>query len=436
VTGVLAVVASALCADSSHRLDTTVNSDTKLRLIGRQNQAFSRCTPNIVKTLHKYLVREVLVSLLMTLTVFTLVVLLFNVLKEILPLLVNGQVRMWLVMKAVGLLIPFACVYGLPMGFITAALLVFGRFSADQELTAARASGISLFSLISPVLLLSLFCCGLSAWFNMDLGPRSRVAYINLKSEIRSDLGKMQLPEGKVINEFPGYVFYAAKNHDGNLEDVRILKFGNETNAETTLRAPRGRIEMDLTNKQLILHLFDARTVTFSGARISIGSSPELTLNFDLNLATNQVYKPKISDMTFWQLRDQLEDLKKKLGAPPVVVKASSEELRAQLREADKQRNDLTEPVLVEMHRQIAFSFACFGFTLVGIPLGIRVHRRETNVGVAIALGLVLVYYTFIMLGDSLSARPEFVPHQILWMPNFIFQAVGAVLLWRANRGI
>jgi lipopolysaccharide export system permease protein len=408
----------------------------KLRLIGVQNQAFSRCASYIVKTLSKYLIREILVSLLMTVAVFTFVVLLFNVLKEILPMLVSGRVSLWLVLKAIGLLIPFACVYALPMGFITAALLVFGRFSADQELTAARASGISLFSLISPVLLLSLFCCGLSAWFNMDLGPRSRVAYISLKRQFLSDLDKVQLPEGKVINDFPGYVFYAAKNHDGNLQDVRILKLGDETNAETTLRAPRGRIEMDLPNKQLVLHLFDARTVTFSGARISIGSSPELTLNFDLNEATNQPYKPKISDMTFWQLGGELNDLEKKLGSRPVVEEASSAELRAQLREAERQRSDLTEPVLVEMNRQIAFSFACFGFTLIGIPLGIRVHRRETNVGVAIALMLVLVYYAFIMLGESLSARPEFVPHLILWLPNFIFQAVGAVLLWRANRGI
>jgi lipopolysaccharide export system permease protein len=138
--------------------------------------------------------------------------------------------------------------------------------------------------------------------------------------------------------------------------------------------------------------------------------------------------------MTFWQLRQELRDLENL--SVSVTGTNSPAELREQLAALQTQKKDFTEPVLVAMHLQVAFSFACFGFALVGIPLGIRVHRRETNIGIAIALMLVVVYYGFVMLGESLSAHPEFYPHLILWVPNFIFQAVGAVLLWRANRGI
>jgi lipopolysaccharide export system permease protein len=373
-----------------------------------------------VKTLHNYLTRQVFASLLLTVAVFTFVLLIGDALKEILPLLI-------------GLLIPFLWAFALPMGFLTATLLVFGRFSADQELTAARASGISLLSLISPVLLLSIFFCIVNAWINMDIGPRSRVACKNLIFQLRGELVGAQLPEGQFIRDFPGYIFYAEKNDGGKLENVMVFWLDRNT----TIQAPQGQVEVNATNKQFTLDLFDARSVTITtngGAVLtSVREWPITPGGF--NTATNQFLKPKISDMTFGQLRDELRDLERQLALPPPAA-TNSDQLRAQLREAGKQRQDLTEPVRVMMNRQIAFSFACFGFTLVGIPLGIRVHRRETNIGVAIALGLVLVYYSFMILAYSLSARPEFAPHLIVWLPNFIFQAVGAVLLWRANRGI
>ena len=387
-----------------------------------------------VKTLHKYLVGQVLASLFLTVAVFTFVLLLGNALKDILTLLINGQVRFGIVVEAIGYLIPFVLVFALPMGLLTSTLLVFGRFSADRELTAVRASGISLLSLVMPVLLLSLFFCVVSAWINMDLGPRSRVASKDLISRARSELVNMQFPEGH--SYIPGYIFYVEKNHDGNLQNVMVDVLQSETRPSTFIHAPRGKLETDFHNKQLILHLFDAwsETETSNGTHTIISSLPELFFNFDLNAATNRVSKPSISNMTFWQLHDEMNELKRKLNLPQPALEASSKESGAQLHEAEKER--LIEPIRVAMHQQIAFSFACFGFTLIGIPLGIRVHRRETNIGVAMALVLVVIYYSFIMLGGSLSSRPEFLPHLIFWVPNFIFQIVGAVLLWRANRGI
>jgi lipopolysaccharide export system permease protein len=390
-----------------------------------------------LKTLHKYLARQVLASLLMTVVVFTFVLLIGDALKEILPLLINGQARFSTIFGIIGYLIPFILVFALPMGLLTAMLLVFGRFSADQELTAARAGGVSLLSLVSPILLLSLFCCGLSAWVNMDLGPRSRVACKNLIFQLSAnpDFISGQLPEGRFVSDFPGYIFYIGKNRGGNLENVTVMWLARNT----TIQAPRGQIELNTTatNRQLILTLFDARAVTImtNGSSPVVFSFGKLPIPVDLNTATNHDSSLKISDMTFGQLRDELRNLERQLSLPPPAA-TNSAELRAQLDEAREQRNDLTEPLRVAMNRQVSFSFACFGFTLVGIPLGIRMHRRETNIGIGIALGLVLVYYSFIILGNSLSARPEFAPHLIVWLPNFIFQAVGAVLLWRANRGI
>jgi lipopolysaccharide export system permease protein len=388
---------------------------------------------SFLKTLHKYLVGQVFVSLVLAVAVFTAVLLVGNALREILMLLSITHVSLMFLVRAILYLIPFVWVFALPMGMLTATLLVFGRFSADQELTAARASGVSLLSLITPVLLLSLLCCTLSAWFNLELGPRCRVAYKGLFTELQSAIMNGQLPEGRFIRDFPGYIFYVEKNDGGRLENVMIYRLQNETNVDMTLRATRGQLNPNRASNQLALDLFDVHSVTIGAHGNFINATPSMSLNFSMNTVTNRSEPPRISDMTFMELRHELHELEKVNLTPGTNSPAS---LKQQMQIMRLQQKDLLEPVRVEMHREISFSFACFGFTLVGIPLGIRMHRRETNIGIAIALVLVVVYYAFIMLGESLSARPEFCPHLILWIPNFIFQAIGAVLLWRANRGI
>ena len=389
-----------------------------------------------LKTLHAYLVRQILASLLITVMVFTFVLLLGNALQQVLPLLVNHQVTFGVVAQMTGLLVPFAWVFALPMGMLTATLLVFGRFSADQELTAVRASGISLLSLISPILLLSLALCALSALVNTEIGPRCRVAYTSMLFNLRMQLTAAQLPEGRFIKDFKGYIFYVDKNRGGELQDVQAWVLKDETNMVTYVRAARGRLEVDAPNRRITVYLYDGKSVTMREGRMEFGAFTELPpQQFDIG-GRQTAFRPAISDMTSSQLWDELHDMERRLKLSEPSQDLSAEQLRLRKRELARLAGDPTTPIRFQIHQQLAFSFACFGFTLVGIPLGIRMHRRETNVGIAVALVLVVVYYSFIMLGKALDTRAEYAPYLIVWLPNFIFQAIGAVLLWRANRGV
>lgn len=364
----------------------------------------------------------------MTVLVFTFVLLLANILREVLTLLVNRQATLGIVAEAIGLLIPFVWVFSLPMGMLTATLLVFGRFSADQELTAVRASGISLLAVITPVLLLSLALCCVSALVNMELAPRCRVAYTRLVDSLRLQFSNIQLPEGRFIKEHPGYIFYVGKNRRGELQDVMVFVLKGESNIVASIHAPRGRVRLNSAARKLEIDL-ERTTGIFEGGAPGGGD-----LTMELDLSPTRRSAPRISDMTFTQLKEELRDLESRVVLQGALTNLTPEVIRAKQKELLKRKDDLTTPIRFQLHRQVAFSFACFGFTLVGIPLGIRLHRRETNIGMAVALVLAAVYYSFIIWGDAMDTRPEMAPHLIVWIPNFIFQAVGAVLLWRANR--
>ncbi|HWC59995.1 MAG TPA: LptF/LptG family permease, partial [Verrucomicrobiae bacterium] len=217
-----------------------------------------------MKTLYGYLLRQVMASLVMTMMVFTFVLLVANALQQLLPLLVKGQATFLMIGEAFALLIPFVFAFALPTAMLTSTVLTFERFSGDQEFTAARASGISLLSLSAPILVLSLFLCGLSAAINMYIAPTCRVAYNGLRYDMKSTLANFKLPEG--YTELPGdkpddpsYTIYTRRNRNQYLQDVMVYEVEQGTNSHTVI-APTGHISVDATNQQLVLTLTNATT--------------------------------------------------------------------------------------------------------------------------------------------------------------------------------
>ena len=389
-----------------------------------------------MKTLHLYLARQMLATLGMAVFVFTFILLLGNVIKEILQLLINRQATLGLALHAILLLIPYVLAFSLPIAMLTAALLVFGRFSADQELTAARASGISLVSLITPVLLLSVAVSALCAWLNFDIAPASRTAYKTLLFNAQTNGAASPLRSGEQTR-MGNYLIQADLVHpDGtNLDGVRVLEWTREGESKRWAQAPTAMLARDpghQTNFVLTLYGASAWEYTTNGWAPCAGGLLPLTIN--MGEQAQALLTLPVSDMTFRQLWKLWHDLERSQPAPVPQDKPDDPAAKSR-RKVREIISDSVTPVMVYMNREVAFSFACIGFTLIGIPLGIRAHRRETSVGVATALVLMLIYYSFIVLAQAWQNHPERAPCVIVWLPNFIFQLVGAALLWRANRG-
>ena len=87
--------------------------------------------------------------------------------------------------------------------------------------------------------------------------------------------------------------------------------------------------------------------------------------------------------------------------------------------------------ILFEINRRSAMAFSSLALVLVGIPLGIRSHRKSAGVGVASSLGIFLAFYLMTMLAQSLVKVPAAQPHLIIWLPVVVFAGAGIYLVRR-----
>jgi lipopolysaccharide export system permease protein len=113
------------------------------------------------------------------------------------------------------------------------------------------------------------------------------------------------------------------------------------------------------------------------------------------------------------------------------------EERRSILEEEAASNSGLSvKRLAVQFHVQqnCAYAFSIFSLAIFGVPLAIRVGRRESYANLAIALVITLIFYALMIAVSWMEGRVALRPDLLIWLPNVIFQSLGLYLLARANR--
>jgi len=369
-----------------------------------------------VRILYRYLTGQMMAATAGAVAVLSLIIVLGNAFKQIFELLVNDELPISLIFKMVGLLIPQALTFTMPWGILVAALIVFGRMSQDLELQAIRAAGIGLVPLVAPVILFGLFLSAVCFYNNAVVVPMTLQKFKSVLLDIGRDNPAFLIRAGEAMDRFPGYRIYIGKKNGTDLSDINIWELDPSGVPRRNIRAEKGSLSADLDDLSLTITLQKARqeergenAADLNGIRAGL-SADQLPLKISLRSFLNP------DDMKDIRIAG-LGDLTNRILSP-VEGYVDPKQMY---------------PMLTEMQKRISFALAPFTLLLVGIPLGIRVQRKETSVGVVISFFLVMAYYALILLAEGLKNRGGAYPELIVWMPNLLLQGYGFFLLWRAN---
>src|SRR3982751_4397606 len=113
-----------------------------------------------MRLIDRFVSREMIVNVLMAIAVLSLVLVVGNIFRKLLPLLVNHDVPVEYLLTFIAYVLPFSLIFTIPWGLLTAILLVFGRLSADNELIALRANGVSITRIALSLGVVALICTG------------------------------------------------------------------------------------------------------------------------------------------------------------------------------------------------------------------------------------------------------------------------------------
>ncbi len=367
-----------------------------------------------------------------------------------------------------------------PMAVLVAALMAFGQFSEDNEITAMRASGISFTTIIRPALVMGLLISIILILFNSFIMPEMNFKARMLSGDIYRKRPDLNIEPGYFMDDLPSYSMIIKDKEGDVLKDVRIFSKGiNES--QTSIHSKTG--QLSTIDDAIILDLYDGeiheldlndygnyRRIEFDKHKITIPADDlflnrrDTTSRSDREMTIAMILEKRKS------INDRLDIVKGRIGralirtgmdslVPPSleasqlllenyknafsadtsnsgdVIYRKEKDIDVVSRQLTNEYNLLrsyaksSNKYNVELHKKFSLPVASILFIMTGASLGVLFRKGGFTIATGLSFGFFLIYYILMIGGEDLADRTILTPMVGVWSPNIILLIIATYLM-------
>ena len=358
------------------------------------------------RTLYTHITKELMSPFILGLLIFTFILLTNRILK-LMDLVVNKGVGLDEVIKLITYLLPSFFMLTIPMSVLLAILITLGRLSADGELIAMKASGISLYQILPPFIALCVTGFLLTNMLSLLLLPQGNRAFRNQLFSLSKRHSEANLQERIFNDDFEGLIIYINEipGQGKHMQGI-VISDKRETEVPSLIIGEEGMIISDQNERKVTLRLFNGSI--HRAANDSLTYQKAIFKTYDMNL----------------QLSNEESE-------NDTEIKYSEQSIAALLKlltDRSKEKKSLIK-IQTEIHKRFAFPFACVVLGLVGIPFGAYRRKGNRSYGFVLCIIILFLYYVFLNFGETMAKRGILYPALGIWLPNVVLVIMGCYLL-------
>ena len=360
--------------------------------------------------INRYVFRENFVSSVFCFSVF----LCAGLIAGFLPLLQKGMeagLELTLILFQVLInALPGTLVTVLPLSIMIGILLGLGRMASDNEIAAIKSSGISIYRLLPPVLLLGLMAFLLSLFSTLVLIPKGISEGRRLVSEAATKRADAGIEERTFFDSLKNLVIYVENKDPATGIMSRVfIRESSQPDEIKTIIAQQGQVTEDPEGKSLILNLRNGTIIREERNGEATGSLAFETyvFRYPLDRTINEASTPTFEELSIPEIRRRAKEIAAENGETEPGVRAYH------------RRVTVFSEILIA--QRFVHPLACLALALTAFPLGVLNLGKSRLNNVSVGLVAAFLYYAFTLATERMARSDLAPPEIVLPLPSLIF---------------